>query len=196
MHAARTGDVALAEGTYCRGFTSERAETRTGTTAVGLGCDGNRAAAIRVLAEAGADLNVLSKVTAYPRTQNGVLLPARRRVSYVGQTVLPRGGWSAAMYAAREGAVDAVRALGDAHANLDLADPEGTTALIVAVINGHYDVVSALLEKGANPNLADIKGHDAALCRRGHAHDRRHVRPPVSARTTSSTAAWTQRRRC
>ena len=43
-------------------------------------------------------------------------------------------------------------------ANLDLTDPEGTTALIVAVINGHYDVAAVLVEKGANPNIADIKG--------------------------------------
>ena len=62
------------------------------------------------------------------------------------------------MYAAREGAVDAARALAESGANLNLTDPEGTTALIVAVINGHYDVVSALLEKGADPDLADIKG--------------------------------------
>jgi ankyrin repeat protein len=78
--------------------------------------------------------------------------------SYVGQTVLPRGGWSAVMYAAREGAVDSARALAEAKANLDLTDPEGTTALIVAIINGHYDVAKVLVEKGANPNVADIKG--------------------------------------
>jgi len=62
------------------------------------------------------------------------------------------------MYAAREGAVDAARALAASGANLDLTDPEGTTALIVAIINGHYDVAAVLVEKGANPNLADIKG--------------------------------------
>ena len=62
------------------------------------------------------------------------------------------------MFAAREGAVSAVRSLADAGAKLDLVDPEGTSALIIAVINGRYDVVSALLEKGADPNVADIKG--------------------------------------
>ena len=62
------------------------------------------------------------------------------------------------MLAAREGAVEAVRALADVRANLDAQDPEGTTALIIAIINGHYDVATALAERGANPNLADIKG--------------------------------------
>jgi ankyrin repeat protein len=119
----------------------------------------NRADAIRALAEAGADLNVQSKVTNYPHTQNGVLLSGvEEGVSYVGQTVLPRGGWSAAMFAAREGATDAARALADAGANLDLMDPEGTTALIIAIINGHWETASALIDKGANLNLADIKG--------------------------------------
>jgi ankyrin repeat protein len=159
MHAARVGDVATLRALVGAGGDVNARETRTGTTAAMWAAAGNRAGAVRVLAEAGADLNVLSKMTAYPHTQNGVLLSGLEEgVTYVGQTVLPRGGWSAAMFAAREGAADAARALADAGANLDLQDPEGTTALIVAVINGHYDVMSALLEKGADPNVADIKG--------------------------------------
>ena len=159
MHAARTGDIASLKALITAGSNINARETRTGTTAAIWAATGNRADAVRVLAEAGADLNVLSKITSYPHTQNGVLLSGLEEgYSYVGQTVLPRGGWSAAMYAAREGAVDAARALAESGANLDLTDPEGTTALIVAVINGHYDVAAVLVEKGANPNIADIKG--------------------------------------
>jgi ankyrin repeat protein len=159
MHAARTGNVASVTSLLAAGSNPNARETRTGTTAAIWAATGNRADAIRVLAEAGADLNVLSKVTSYPHTQNGVLLSGLEEgYSYVGQTVLPRGGWSAAMYAAREGAADAARALADSGANLDLTDPEGTTALIVAIINGHYDVAAVLVAKGADPNIADIKG--------------------------------------
>jgi uncharacterized protein len=159
MHAARTGSVASLKALIAAGSSLNAHETRTGTTAVVWAAASNRGDAVRVLAEAGADLNVLSKITSYPHTQNGVLLTGLEEgYSYVGQTVLPRGGWSAAMFAAREGAVEAVRALAESGANLNLTDPEGTTALIVAVINGHYDVVSALIEKGADPNIADIKG--------------------------------------
>jgi uncharacterized protein len=159
MHAARTGDVAALKSLITGGSDLNARETRTGTTALIWAATSNRAPAVRVLAEAGADLNIRSTVTAYPHTQNGVLLTGLEEgVSYVGQTVLPRGGWSAAMYAAREGAVEATRALAESGANLDLTDPEGTTALILAVINGNYDAASALLDKGANPNLADIKG--------------------------------------
>jgi len=159
MRVARTGRVDAIKALVAAGDDVQARETRTGTTAVTWAATYNRGNAVRALAEAGADLNLTSTVTAYPHTQNGVLLTGPEDgVSYVGQTVLPRGGWSAAMFAAREGAADAIRALGDAHANLNAVDPEGTSALIIAVINGQYEAMAALLEKGADPNVADIKG--------------------------------------
>jgi ankyrin repeat protein len=73
-------------------------------------------------------------------------------------TVLPRGGWTALMYAARQNAPAAVRALAAAGAELDATDPDGTTALTLAVINSHYDLAALLLDLGANPNVADATG--------------------------------------
>ena len=162
MLAARTGQVDALKRVVTAGSDVDARETRTGTTALVWAATSNHAGAVRALAEAGADLNIQSKVTTYPHTQNGVLLSGvEEGVSYVGQTVLPRGGWSAVMYAAREGATAAVRALAEAGANLDLVDPEGTTALILAVINGQWDAAAVLIDKGANLNLADIKGMTA-----------------------------------
>jgi uncharacterized protein len=159
MHAAKTGSLDALRRLLAAGSDVNARETRTGTTALVWAASSNRSDAVRALVEAGADLNIQSKITNYPHTQNGVLLSGvEEGVSYVGQTVLPRGGWSALMYAAREGAIDAVRALADAGANPDLMDPEGTTALIIAIINAHWDTASVLIEKGANLNLADIKG--------------------------------------
>ena len=159
MHAARTGSVDAVKRLVAAGSNVNAREARTGTTGLVWAATSNRADAVRALAEAGADLNIQSKVTNYPHTQNGVLLSGvEEGVSYVGQTVLPRGGWSAVMYAAREGATDAARALAEAGANLDLTDPEGTSALIIAIINGHWDTASVLIDKGADLNLADIKG--------------------------------------
>ena len=159
MLAARTGKVDAVKRLIAAGSDILARETRTGTTAAVWAASSNHADALRALAEAGADLNVLSKVTNYPHTQNGVLLSGLEEgVSYVGQTVLPRGGWSAVMYAAREGATSAIRSLAEAGANLNLTDPEGTSALIIAIINGHWEAASALVEKGADVNLGDIKG--------------------------------------
>ncbi len=159
MHAARTGSVDAVKRLAAAGSDVNARETRTGTTALVWAATSNRAEAVRALVEAGADPNIQSKVTNYPHTQNGVLLSGvEEGVSYVGQTVLPRGGWSAVMYAAREGAADAAKALAESGANLNLMDPEGTTALIIAIINAHWDTAAVLIEKGADLNLADIKG--------------------------------------
>jgi ankyrin repeat protein len=159
MLAARAGDAVSLKRFAAVGSNPNARETRTGTTALIWAAVANRAAAVRALVEAGADLDVRSKVTAYPHTQSGVLLTGKEAgVSYVGQTVLPRGGWSALIYAAREGALDAARALIDAGADRNATDPESTSALIIAIINGHFDVARLLIERGADLNLADIKG--------------------------------------
>jgi ankyrin repeat protein len=131
----------------------------------------NHADAIRVLAESGADINARSTTLEAPVPR----VPPQRR------TELPvsRGGWTALMFAAREGAIDAARTLAELGANLNTAalpqtdvplKPEefktadngiGTTALVFAIINSHYDLAAVLLEKGADPNVVDIAGEGA-----------------------------------
>jgi ankyrin repeat protein len=59
------------------------------------------------------------------------------------------------MYAAREDARAAAAALVAAGADLDLADPDGATALTIAIINAHYELAVQLLEAGADPNVVD-----------------------------------------
>jgi ankyrin repeat protein len=74
---------------------------------------------------------------------------------------LPRGGWTALMYAARQNAKDAAAALADLKADLNAKDPDGTTALHLAILNVHYDMASLLLRKGADPNVGDNSGMTA-----------------------------------
>jgi ankyrin repeat protein len=69
----------------------------------------------------------------------------------VGQT----GGMTALLYAAREGNVEAVTALVDGGADIDLVSGgDQTSALLIATMNGQYDLALRLIEHGANPNLA------------------------------------------
>src|SRR4029079_5511349 len=70
----------------------------------------------------------------------------------------PQGGFTAMMFGARRGALDAVRALADAGADLDVQDPDGAAALTPAFVNVHHDVAALLLERGAAPNVADATG--------------------------------------
>jgi ankyrin repeat protein len=57
---------------------------------------------------------------------------------------------------------EAVRALIENGANVNLGNVTGATALHHAANNGNYDVMRVLLEKGANPN-AMANGHDTPL---------------------------------
>jgi ankyrin repeat protein len=160
MLAARTGSTAALKALSSHGAIDVNAtEKRTETTALMWAALDDRADALRFLLGLGADPNLRSKRTDYPHLGNGVLLTAPEPgVTYVGQTPLQRGGWTALMYAARSGALEAVGALAEARADLNARDPLGESALALAIINGHWQVVDALLDAGADPNVADDAG--------------------------------------
>jgi ankyrin repeat protein len=72
-----------------------------------------------------------------------------------GATVI--GGMTALHFAAREGHLDAVRALLDGGADVNLVSGgEKTSPMVEAIINGHLDLARFLLEHGADPTLANI----------------------------------------
>lgn len=159
MHAARTGNAAAVSVLIRQGADVNAQERRLGTTALTWAVTEDRAAAARVLLDAGANPNARSALTRYPHTPPAVVGDALEEgVSYVGQTVLPKGDWTPLMYAARQGALSAARVLIESRADLNLTDPDGTSALMFAIINGHYDVAELLLQRGADPNLPDRTG--------------------------------------
>ncbi len=72
-----------------------------------------------------------------------------------GATVV--GGMTALQFAAREGHAEAVRALIDGGADVNLVSGgEKTSPIVEAIINGHIDLAMFLLNHGADPNLANI----------------------------------------
>lgn len=149
MIAARTGNPQAIELLLARGLDVNAREAAYGETALMWAAAGNHAEAVQLLIAHGADVNARSAELKYPQDRfglEGVL------------TILPRGSWTPLMYAAREGSVDAVRALAEAGADLNLTDPDGTTPLVLAIINGHFDTAALLLDKGADPNIADTAG--------------------------------------
>jgi ankyrin repeat protein len=129
----------------------------------------NHADVVRTLLALGAGINDRSNVVEAPELEfpksGGPNMP------------FARGGWTALMYAAREGAIDAARTLVEAKAEVNLvALPQttdvsltdeirqgierhvGTTALVYAIINAHFDLAAMLAEHGADPNIADHTG--------------------------------------
>ena len=145
MTAARTGKVEAIRLLLARGADPNAQETRFGETALMWAAAENHAPAVRLLLEAGARVDLAGKKMTFAR-------------KVAGQTTLPVGSMTPLMYAAREGALDAAVALAEGGANLDVQDPDGTTAMLFAIINGHYDIAAMLLEKGANANLTDSAG--------------------------------------
>jgi ankyrin repeat protein len=169
MTAARTGNPDVIRALASHGANVNAKESWQGQTALMWAATENNAAAVKTLAGLGADVNARSKALSFPEF--------KWETSGMVVTVLPRGEWTPLMYAAREGAIDAAAALADAKADLNLTDPDGTTALVLAIINAHFDTASLLLDKGADPNVADTTGM-AAL----YAAVDMHTLPPMLSR--------------
>ena len=169
MTAARTGNLDAVRALIGRGADVNARERWFGETALMWAAAENHADVVRLLAEAGADVRARSTVIDAP------VLEFPR--SGGPNSPFPRGGWTPLMFAAREGAIDAARALTELGADLNATalpqtdvpmKPEeiaaavennvGTTALVFAIINSHYDLAALLLERGADPEIADLAG--------------------------------------
>jgi ankyrin repeat protein len=151
MAAARAGNPDAVRALLEHGAEPNAREHVLGETALMWAALEDHAGAIEVLVAHGADVNARSDQTTFPRFKFGDGIVAR-------STILPRGGWTALMYAARQGAVHATRALADAGADLNRTDPNGTSALVSAIINLHFDLAALLIDKGADPNVAETTG--------------------------------------
>jgi len=103
---------------------------------------------VKLLLVHGADHNERSamrgwerRVTAEPRPQNR-----------------PVGGLTALLLAAREGCAGCAEALVKGRADIDLADPDNISPLLMAILNGRFDVAAYLIKAGADPNKWDTWG--------------------------------------
>jgi uncharacterized protein len=150
MTAARTGEPETIKALLDAGSDPNAKETQQGESALIWAAAENHPDAIRTLIAGGADPNQNAKSLD--------LAPMKWMNVGMVDTLLPRGGFTAIMYAARQDAQDAVRALADSGADVDAHDADGATALQLAIINEHYDMAALLIEKGANPNTADNNG--------------------------------------
>jgi uncharacterized protein len=73
----------------------------------------------------------------------------------INPPVSSKGGMTALLHAARQGHLDAARALLDGGAPIDQAGSgDMVTPLLMTVINGEFDLATFLIERGADVNLA------------------------------------------
>jgi ankyrin repeat protein len=69
-----------------------------------------------------------------------------------------RGGFTALLYAAREGCVECAKHLLEGGADPNLADPERVTPLNLALMNLHFDFAVFMIEAGADVDRWDFFG--------------------------------------
>jgi uncharacterized protein len=73
----------------------------------------------------------------------------------INPPVSSKGGMTALLHAARQGYIDAAKALLDGGADINMVQKgDNTSPLLTAVINGEFDMAMFLIERGADVNLA------------------------------------------
>jgi ankyrin repeat protein len=132
----------------------------------------NRAQVVELLISRGANPKLTSTVSDPPRlfrvgqNPNAPVTAPPKPTDPVSQARADRragpsalGGWAALHFAAREGHINATRALITSGADVNqFNEGDRTTPLVTAIINGHYDLAKLLIESGADPNLVNDDG--------------------------------------
>src|SRR5262249_9664342 len=137
MAASRSGSPEAVKLLLDRGADVNAREQTFGENALMWAAAEDHAEAVRLLLARGADVNSRTSNLAWSKDRfglEGVL------------TILPHGRWTPLMYAARQGSLEAARALVDAGAEKNALDPDRLSPAMIATMNGHYDVAAMLVE--------------------------------------------------
>ena len=154
MAAAMAGSVEAIDLLVERGAWVNARENENGQTALMFAAWEDRADAIRALT--GLMSFVVSMIEDR-LDEYGNPIPNRRRRVPGGSSVM--GGLTPLLFAAREGHLDAVRALVESGADVDrVSGGDGSSPMVIAIGNGHYDVAQYLLDRGADTNLVNLDG--------------------------------------
>jgi ankyrin repeat protein len=148
MVVARTSRVDAAQALLRHGARVNVAEQWRGQTALMWAAAQSQPAMVKALVAAGADVNARSAVNNWQRQ-----VTAEPRAIY-----RPAGGLTPLLYVAREGCVECAKYLVDGGANLNLADPEEVSPLLLSILNGHFDLAAYLIQKGASVGKWDWYG--------------------------------------
>lgn len=178
MKAASAGSADAVKLLLDRGAAVNAVEPGHNQNALMFAAASGRGEAIRILAARGADLRATSKVTQilpqkdfdsneFPLDADLILhanLPPGKEAAaaaLAGRRASPTvsGGLTALLLAARDGQLDAVRALVEVGADVNQQSAgDKTNPITMAIINGHFEVARFLLDHGANPNIANQDG--------------------------------------
>ena len=184
--AASVGNAAMIEALLKAGADAKALTTFDGETVLMTAARAGNADAVKILLDHGADVNAREnykgqtalmwaaaeghpdvvklllahgadwKVRSFERETKMPKLSAASSVSPIA-----RGGFTAFLFAAREGDIESAKVMLEGGVDIDQTDVDGATGLVVSIMNKKYTFAKFLLDRGANPNLADVKGRAA-----------------------------------
>jgi ankyrin repeat protein len=148
MAAARSGNIEAAKRLLDAKADINAREGWGGQTALMWAAAQSQAEMVKFLASKGADLNAHGVVRQWERK---IITEPRPKD-------MNKGGFTALIYAAREGCTECAKNLLAAGADPDLQDPDGMTALTMALFNLHFETAVAIIKGGADLNRWDLYG--------------------------------------
>ena len=171
MLAAASGNVESVQLLLKTGADPNAKDTYQGQTALMFAAASGRTDVIRVLASNKADANARSLVPTrlargaranFTPVVNGQPAPVagagRGGRGGAADKPLALGGMTAMQFAAREGHMEAVRALVESGADVNVPTAsDQMSTLTLAIANGRYDIAKYLVEHGADPKPASTE---------------------------------------
>lgn len=149
MTAARAGNVDAVRLLLDRGADVNAREQYKGQTALMWAAAERHPAVVKLLLERGADWRVRS----FDRETKIPKLSAASSI-----TPIPRGGFPALTFAAREGDIESARVMLEKGVDINYGDVDNTTALVVSIMNKQYTFAKFLIDRGADVNIAGSYG--------------------------------------
>ena len=157
MSCARTGSVAAVRALVAGGAEVNAREPTENQTALMWAVAERHPAVVKLLLDSGADLHARSRVrrkVISRRLQSELKYGELGRSYGTDAEETSIGGFTALLFAARQGDIESARLLLAAGASVNDTAPDGASVLGVAIHSGHGTLATFLLGHGANPNGA------------------------------------------
>ena len=148
MVVARAGSIDAAKLLLKAGADVNAKEGWGGQSALMWAAAQGQSEMVKLLVKHGADVNARGAIRDWQR----------RITSEPRPKGMNRGGLTPLLYAAREGCIDCARELLAGKADIDLADPDQTTPLVMALLNLRFEFASFLIAQGADVDRWDLYG--------------------------------------